>query len=244
MANTLKIDNALQKRFAKVERKKQIENRKELRVYFLIVCEGAKTEPNYFKSFPKNTGALVFDLTFDGGGISTTKVVAKAIELRDKSVQKYDRVWAVFDKDSFKSNHFNGAIEKANSNNIGCAWSNEAFELWYLLHFHNRVTAMTRDEYKSAIEGAINKIIKDNSKAKKPKLFKYKKNSTEMYETLKKYGNQEHAILWSKGLIKQHTIGKFSDHNPCSMVYQLVEELSGKSKTLNEEILAKYNQGE
>ena len=131
MARVLKIDNALNKQFASNSNKKKED--KQLITYFLIVCEGEKTEPNYFKSFPKKVGRYIFDLEFDGGGISTLKVVEKAIELRDKSRQKYDRVWAVFDRDSFKVNSFNSAVLKAKANNIECAWSNEAFELWYLL---------------------------------------------------------------------------------------------------------------
>ena len=144
MARVIKIDNALQKRYAYKKQKKQ-ENR-QLVAYFLIVCEGEKTEPNYFKRFPKRIGKVVYDIQFDGGGISTLKVVEKAIELRDKSKQKYDRIWAVFDRDSFQPNSFNSAILKAAANGIECAWSNQAFELWYLLHFHNRVTSMHRDD--------------------------------------------------------------------------------------------------
>ena len=244
MARTLKIDNVLKKRFAKKEQKGKKEGVKDLRVYFLIVCEGEKTEPNYFKSFPQKVGTTVYDLTFDGGGISTTKVVEKAIELRNKSIQKYDRVWAVFDRDSFKPNLFNGAIAKAMANDIGCAWSNEAFELWYLLHFYNRVTAMHRDEYKRAIERAINEKIVISSKSKKQEIFKYKKNATDMYATLIKYGHQEQAIHWSKELTKQHVGSNFASHNPCTTVYQLVEELIGKSEELNNLIAKKYDLGE
>lgn len=186
MARTIKIDNALQKRFAKQAKKS---TPRELVSYFLIVCEGEKTEPNYFKSFPKKVGKIIYDIEFEGGGISTIKVVEKAIELREKSKQKYDRVWAVFDRDSFKANSFNSAILKAKVNNIKCAWSNEAFELWYLLHFHNRITAMKRTEYEKAIEEAVNGKL-----GKKKKKFEYKKNSPEMYTLLSRIGNQELGI--------------------------------------------------
>lgn len=87
MARVIKIDNVVQKRFAKKEKQAQEKEKREIKIYFLIVCEGAKTEPNYFKSFPKQIGKYVFDLNFDGGGISTKKVVEKAIELRDNSSQ-------------------------------------------------------------------------------------------------------------------------------------------------------------
>jgi hypothetical protein len=243
MARTIKIDNVLQKRFVKAEQTKKKEGTKELKAYFLIVCEGKKTEPNYFKSFPKKVGSIVYDFTIDGGGINTKKVVDKAIELRDNSYQKYDRVWAVFDRDSFGANNFNGAITKALSNNIGCAWSNEAFELWYLLHFNNRITSMSRDEYKKSIESAVNKII-IASGSKKQKVFRYKKNLPDMYHTLLQYGNQDRAIKWARNLVNLHTGKKFSQHNPCTMVFILVEELLGKSKTLNKEIKKKYLTGQ
>lgn len=69
MANIIKIDNGLQKRFSQKNQKKKTP--RELVSYFLIVCEGEKTEPNYFKAFPKKVGKIIYDIEFDGGGIST-----------------------------------------------------------------------------------------------------------------------------------------------------------------------------
>lgn len=235
MARTIKIDNSLQKKFAYKSKKKKS---KDIVVHFLIVCEGAKTEPNYFRSFPSTTGKFVYDIHFEGGGISTKKVVEKAIELRDNSFQKYDRVWAVFDRDSFPAKDFNAAILKAKSNGISCAWSNEAFELWYLLHFHNRVTAMKRGEYEKAIEDAVN--VKSINKKQK---FSYVKNATDMFYKLQVYGNQEQAILWAKDLAQQYDDERFANHNPATQVYKLVEELIGKSEELNKEIMIKFKEG-
>jgi hypothetical protein len=237
MARTIKIDNALQKRFTKQKEKEEGRSKREIRVYFLIVCEGAETEPNYFESFPTKIGRFVFDLSFEGGGISTRKVVEKAIELRDNSPQKYDRVWAVFDKDSFPAYQFNGAIQKAKANGIHCAWSNEAFELWYLLHFQYRNSPMLREDYKKAIEKSINGLITSG------KSFKYKKNSLEMYSLLEKYGNQAQASNWAKNLMNQYNSNDFSNHNPCTTVYELVKELNGKSEKLNDEIMRKLKKG-
>lgn len=234
MARVLKIDNALKKQFA--SKSKKGNKVREIVSYFLIVCEGEKTEPNYFKAFPKKIGKFVYDIKFDGGGISTLKVVEKAIELRDKSTQKYDRVWVVFDRDSFAANSFNSAIFKAKANNIECAWSNEAFELWYLLHFKNRITAMERDEYKKSIEDSINATAK--------KKFEYLKNSSEMYAILEKFGNQELAIKWAQELENRFAGEKFAEYNPCTKVYKLVLELTGKSDQLNAELIEKYSKGE
>ena len=231
MARTIKIDNALLKRFSKQEKKKK----RELISYFLIVCEGEKTEPNYFKSFPKRVGKIIFDLEFDGGGISTLKVVEKAIELRDKSSRKYDRVWAVFDKDSFTPNSFNSAIKKAEANNIHCAWSNEAFELWYLLHFHNRITPMSRKDYKESIEHCINSKL-----PKSAKKFVYKKNDEKFKLLLDKYGSVDNAIRWAKDLSSSINDEKYANHNPQTMVFRLVEELLGKSEQFNRELVDKF----
>lgn len=154
MARVIKIDNALQKRH---EYKKNKRKARTVICRILIVCEGEKTEPNYFRSFDRHRkGNVVYELTLDGGRMNTVGVVDKAISLRDKANIPYDRVWAVFDKDGFPAKNFNTAIAKANQNHIECAWSNEAFELWYLYHFHNRITGMTRDEYAVAITKAVN----------------------------------------------------------------------------------------
>lgn len=236
MARAIEINNSLKTSF---QYNPNQQDSREIVTYFLIVCEGEKTEPNYFKSFPKKIGKIVYDIQFDGGGINTLKVVEKAIELRDNSRQKYDRVWAVFDRDSFPANSFNSAILKANANGIECAWSNQAFELWYLLHFHNRITAMHRDDYKRALESAINEKI--NNK-KHP--FKYKKNDLNMFSTLSKYGNQEQAIKRAKDLNEKFDGQKFANFNPSTQVFKLVEELIGKSEKLNKEMLQKFQKGD
>ncbi|MBC7509536.1 MAG: RloB domain-containing protein [Ferruginibacter sp.] len=233
MAGTINIDDALQQNFTFSKEKRS----KNITAYFLIVCEGEKTEPNYFRSFPKQAGKVICELEFSGGGISTLKVVEKAIELRDNSLQKYDRVWAVFDRDSFKSNAFNSAILKAEANGIECAWSNEAFELWYLLHFHNRVTAMKRGEYQKAIEKAV------NGKVSRKRPFKYKKNDTGMYKLLNELGSQDMAVKWATALCAKIPGKAFAKYNPVTQVYKLVQELAGKSPELINELMEKYKKG-
>lgn len=126
MARVMKIDNADLKRFKKNSAKRKP---RPIRVCFLIVCEGEKTEPNYFKQFNRRFGNVIFDIDCEGKGYNTIGVVNEAIRIRDKNPKRYTRVWAVFDKDSFSAKNFNAAIKKAKANNIGCAWSNEAFEL-------------------------------------------------------------------------------------------------------------------
>jgi len=224
MARVQNIDNADLKRFARgtVKRKPR-----EIKVFFLIVCEGEKTEPNYFAKFEGKYGNIIFKIDCEGEGYNTLKVVEEAIRIRAKNPYKYNRVWTVFDKDSFSDNDFNSAIQKAKSNNIGCAWSNEAFELWYILHFQYRNTAMSREDYKKAIEHEINKHTLG---------FVYTKNSIEMYDILQKYGNQERAIKNAEKLSEQYDNLSFAKHNPRTQVYELVKQLTGQDEELNKEI--------
>jgi len=237
MARVIKIDNVLQKRFAQSKKKSKS---RDINIFILIVCEGTKTEPNYFKSFPKSVGQFVFDIQTEGTGMNTLNVVDKAIELRDSSDQEYDRVWAVFDKDSFKANTFNGAISKAAKNGICCAWSNEAFELWYLLHFQFRNNAMSRTDYAEAIEREVNKKWNKKIPYKYFKNDEYSGKITKTYDILQKYGNQNDAIENAKKLSEKYFDTKYQNHNPRTQVFELVEQLIGKDEILNAEIKKKY----
>ena len=136
----------------------------------------------------------------------------------------YDHVWAVYDRDSFPDEDFNNSIFKGKAKNIKCAWSNEAFELWYVLHFQYRNTGMSREDYKKCIESEINKRI--SSQKKKTPKFTYKKNDPNMYNILQEYGDEKQAIAWAKMLDNTHNNSKYSTHDPCTKVYELIEKLN------------------
>lgn len=128
-AKKIKIDNTS----SKFKKQSQRRETKTIRCSILIVCEGTKTEPNYFEAFAeKRQGVIVYDIEVKGLGRGTKDVVEKAIYLKGKN--DYDRVWAVFDKDEFPAKDFNEAISLGQKNGIEVAWSDEAFELWYLYH--------------------------------------------------------------------------------------------------------------
>ena len=211
-------------------------NNREIRQTFLIICEGEKTEPNYFKSFKTNVKSFVLTIDTLGEGSNTKDLVKRTIKARDNSSQLYDSVWAVFDRDSFNSSNFNGAIQLAENNKIKVGWSNEAFELWYLLHFQYRNTYMSREDYKRAIEKEVNDKMVAQTKSKNIKKFEYKKNSEEMYSILEKYGNQKQAVSYAEKLISNYHCQNFAIHNPCTRIHLLVNELNGDSTELNDEI--------
>lgn len=97
----------------------------------LIVCEGANTEPSYFRQF--RLASLTVKV--EGLGSNTMDLVNRTLTIRDEA--EYDQVWVVFDKDGFASADFNTAITKAESKHIGVAYSNQCFEYWLLLHLND-----------------------------------------------------------------------------------------------------------
>lgn len=117
-------------------------DRLPLRQRFLIVCEGEKTEPKYFQGFPIPPDSIV---DVRGVGMNTASLVREALRLRAQG--NYDQVWVVFDRDSFPVENFNVALVLARQNKIKVAYSNEAFELWYILHFVYLDTGVSRDDY-------------------------------------------------------------------------------------------------
>jgi len=179
-------------------------NFREVRQRFLIVCEGEKTEPNYFRSFrvPRD----VVDVR--GLGDNTLNLVKKALELRRDD--DYDQVWCVFDRDDFPTQNFNAAVELARKSGLHVAYSNEAFELWYLLHFNYHDTAISRRDY----------ITKLSKLLGRP----YVKNSERMYAELE--GRQADAIRNAHRLLAQRDPPNPAFDNPSTTVHLLVEQLN------------------
>lgn len=235
MARKIKIEPAILKRRERQEYRRQI-NFKPKRKSFLIVCEGEKTEPNYFEALklalPKGVLEVV-DFRIIGEGFNTESLVQQAISIRTKweseSRREIDKLWVVFDKDSFTPAAFNNAIQLCeNTPKTEAAWSNEAFEIWYLLHFEFYNTGIKRNSYKTKIqENFRNKGLLD---------FVYSKNRTDIFELLTKYGSINLAVKHSKKLASYYNSEKdFANQNPCSTVYRLVTELFNLEKVVAEE---------
>lgn len=145
--------------------KKRNENVRERLVRFLIVCEGTKTEPFYFEALIKNHISTVREVTIEGEGMSTVALVDETMrikkDLERKNAMTFDRVWVVFDKDDFGD--FNEAIEKARKFGFQSAWTSEAFELWYYLHFEYLDTGIGRAEYIGKLQEAFRNRMRDEN---------------------------------------------------------------------------------
>ena len=193
--------------FKKAREKKEIRKKlnKNILDNILILCEGAKTEPNYFNSIKLKYRLSNVDIR--GLGSNTDKITETAI----KHHKNYSQVWCVFDRDSFDAYNFNRAFQMvAKYKNIHIAYSNEAFELWYLLHFNYYNTGISRNQYYDLLSELLDK--------------KYKKNSTEMYELI--CDKENTAIKNAKRLLSSYSNENPERNNPSTTVYKLIEELN------------------
>ncbi len=135
------------------EERKRKKHEVSYRKRYLICTEG-KTEAIYFEHYRCSTGPIVVALDKSDHKVNLVK---KTIEERNIRIQagefdeEIDEAWVVLDRDANPVNrldkaHFNQALELAKANNIYVAYSNDAFELWLLLHYQDLWTATHRDQ--------------------------------------------------------------------------------------------------
>lgn len=120
----------------------------------LIVGEGVNTEPSYFDKF-RIPGVKVVAVGLGEGTRRLVNDVETVRSLEEKKLGRpFDETWVVFDKDSFKD--FEEAVNEAREKGYGVAYSNQAIEYWFILHFKDHQgSAMPRNEYAKCLNGLL-----------------------------------------------------------------------------------------
>lgn len=104
----------------------------------VIVCEGEKTEPNYFKELRQKFRLSNLTVQIVPGKGAPISIVNCAIDEKKKLDESSDEVWCVLDTENPANNAtLAPAIEKARNNKINLAISNPSFEYWYFIHFED-----------------------------------------------------------------------------------------------------------
>lgn len=213
-----------EKREAKAAKKRKEKIRSKI-VRFLIVCEGTRTEPNYFQALVKDRYSEVRDEKIFGEGKSTCALVKRTLQIKEELESKrqlpFDRVWVVFDKDDF--NDFNEAIHLAETYSFHSAWTNESFELWYFLHFQYLDAGISRHDYIVKLQDEIRKHSGYED-------YEYRKNDPSIYKILNTIGDENFAKQCAKRL-RSFFEGDidYVEHKPCTTVDLLVDELEDPS---------------
>jgi RloB-like protein len=186
----------------------------------LIVCEG-QTEKLYFESFPV-LGVKI--KAIDLKGQSKLKLIESTKQIIDSTDEEYNEVWCVFDMDVKRGADefadFDNAINKAVELGCKAAYSNDAFELWFYLHYNLTNAQQVRTFYYNELgkKFGIN-YIKDGKK------YNF---CLQIYSLLNKDINssQQNAIDRAKVLFEEQKHLAYHEQNPVTKVYELVEVLN------------------
>lgn len=213
------------------QRKDRKNAHREERQYILVASEDGKSSVYYFEALNdmlKSHSATVGVIP-KGTGRNTQSLINFVKTHRDKWLKEvqediyiddFNEVWVAFDLDDFPKHKFDNAINSANANGFRAAWSNECFELWYLLHFTDRVTAISRKDIYDELTDKLK--LKKNYTA-----YKGKEGKVLVHEKMVGDSNVMLAIKRAKKLYNAHLATKSPPHksNPCTKVFELVEKL-------------------
>lgn len=184
-------------------------DRRDSQPRFVILCEGARTEPLYFRAFKVSSLATI---QADGKGMNTWSLVQRLAGMKkaDPDRRQDDQYWAVFDMDNFGWEDVNHAYALAAQEGIRVAFSNEAFEIWYWFHYDQIQSAITRRAYQDKLSERLG--------------WRYEKNDQRMYAAL--LDRQTEAIRRAEKARRIHEEnGNSARENPSTTVDLLVTEL-------------------
>ena len=116
---------------------------------FLVVSEGEKTEPEYFRLLGKMCGDVSVRCVGNLRHKSAPQHLLSWMEekLKNESMKESDEAWLVVDRDQWNKEHLEKLCRWTQNNKDTyakkLAISNPKFEYWLLLHFENGAKSKT-----------------------------------------------------------------------------------------------------
>ena len=222
-------DQLFKKRNLAREKRESI-GKKLLSETWLFVCEGSKTEPRYIDSLIKyansktQTAKLLFEI--EGEGKNTVSLVKSVDELLSeiniisiRSNIPYGKVFVLFDKDSFGKDNFNKAISMAEARGYMPIWSNECFELWYILHYEFFTADTGRKSYFKKLSNLLDTENYEEHK------------SMDVFSEIHTPERITNALRNAEKLSNEcRSETSYSRRVPCTQVFVLVRELEKRLK--------------
>lgn len=207
----------------------------------IIACEDEASAPTYFnmlveqlkksrKITPDSFVIAKHEHTNPMGVLQDLK--NHICESTGKNYKDFKHKWIVIDRDTERVNggghtaeDFNKTLVQAKFLKVDVAYSNDAFELWYLLHFDYRDTAITRDEL-------LVKVV-EKLKTRNASKFVHLDKDNIKQETFTKFifdefkALQETAIKNAERLMASYEAGHNPESdNPSTTVHELVDLLN------------------
>lgn len=131
----MRIDNLHKRAKNKISRRKPT---RQFNKIILIVCEGKKTEKNYFQRLKECLNLISISIEILPSPHSTPLQVINYAKQKVKEISEYDEIYCVFDRDTHKD--FDKALDEAKKIKLKntifeIIVSDPCFEFWILLHF-------------------------------------------------------------------------------------------------------------
>jgi len=201
---------------------------RDQRKFFLAVCEDTESSVYYLKAFKKSLLPKTLTLEVAGVGLAQQKLIDEVPNVLEKVRRQsghnyFDEIWVFFDFDNAHKDTFDNAITSGEKRKYHVAWSNECFELWYLLHF------VSVDQRTSLPRGTIYRELgpyvdiddyEKNGKGKAAKDIHERMAASTFWQTAMARARAL-AMNWDsqKPPVAPH------DRNPCTMVFKFFDAL-------------------
>jgi len=203
--------------------RREITSKREPFEVVLIVCEGLKTEPEYFSSICRDlrlSSANVVVLEKESGSSPTT-VVDYALR-RFKNSKSFDRVFCVFDRDAHADYQTAvdrcGSLRQTNVHSCICPFvaitSTPSFEYWIYLHFKDSDAPVVAAGGKSSGDLMLSNLRRE--------FAEYSKSRSDLFEVIK-----SSTALAAKRARRVNSSGV---DNPHTRVVDLVHHLASFRK--------------
>ena len=182
----------------------------------LIVCEGTKTELNYFKDLCQTYrlhSVHTITVTPSSSGTNASNILQDAKKRYDRDKEKDntpDHVFCVFDRDDHKgvNNSFQPTINEIKKlKTFQAIYSIPSFEFWLLLHF-----GYTRTCFETAYQ-VTDKLLKEHPA--------YQKNQQGLFTFLESRLND--ALVYATRCAQEAEL--CNEPNPSTKVHELVNFL-------------------
>ncbi len=199
------------------DRKKK-KNTRKIKRRLYVVCEGKKTEYNYFTQYISdcNIQSKLVDVQVLETPINTPKELI--LHIKKFRETETDELWAVFDRDGYTKHA--EAFDTARANGVNTAFSSISFEYWILLHFEFTTSAFDKS-------ADIIRLFKH-----KRHLPDYDKGDPAFYKKIKSKTTQaiQNAEKIRKIQVEANPGKKYSAINPYTNVDELLNSIKNVEK--------------
>lgn len=162
------------------KRSRRQRNRRQVKRTVLVVCEGERTERNYFDGLKRldDVKKHYTVRVIPGKGGSRLQIVKHAVTKQKQFGS--DECWCVIDTERLNNpetrNDFAQAKKLADQNNVNLAISNPSFEVWLLAHLERTCRSFRDGDAAGAyLDTRFQQILRRDYAKNDKKLFEYLK---------------------------------------------------------------------